>query len=159
MATNDARQADIGPSDAERRGGRQGGQCPVTDEGDDFGFGDDFDEIDFDDVEPDQTSGRAALMCREGESLTVRFEFYETADDAVAAARTCSRAACVGDHLIVSRDDRGALRTFTAPGRDVSEFRDLLAQLAAARIERRREGWRGRKAKQRTTTPQEDTRK
>lgn len=117
---------------------------------DDLGFGDE----ELDDEEPGATGG-AALMCRSG-TLCVRLAFFPTTADALVAARTCTRTDCVGDHAVGYRDDRGALRTVPAPGRCPAELHDLLAQLSAARIERRRERWRDRKARQRTTTPQGD---
>ncbi|EUA11322.1 hypothetical protein I546_3106 [Mycobacterium kansasii 732] len=116
---------------------------------DDFGFGDE----ELDDEEEPGATGSAALMCR-SETLGVRFAFYPTSDDALAAARTCHRPDCVGDHLVAARDDRGAIRTVPALGRDAADIPDLLAQLRASRVENRRDRWRGRKQQQRQT--QED---
>ncbi|VAZ88933.1 hypothetical protein [Mycobacterium pseudokansasii] len=124
---------------------------------DDHGFADDFASLDDLDNDSSNEVGHAALMCR-AETLGVRFAFFPSADDALAAARACPRTDCAGDHLVGYRDERGALRTIAAPGRGPAELHDLLAQLSAARLERQRERWRQNKAKARTNPTSEGDR-
>lgn len=85
----------------------------------DFGMGDDYADIEFDD-DDDGARGVAAVMCRLVESLAVKFSWYDSVDFAMAAAAgtSCGVDGCQGLHSVAFVDDRGRIRTVAAPGHD-----------------------------------------
>jgi hypothetical protein len=97
------------------------------------------DDIDFDQDEDEDegdsgATGAAALMCRVG-SLGIRLQFRDSLAVAVALAEHCNTADCVGDHVVVHRDERGHLRT--RPTADENPA-DLMARLRDGLRERRK---------------------
>ncbi|KZS61221.1 hypothetical protein [Mycobacterium pseudokansasii] len=133
---------------------------------DDFGFGNDFDEIEFgndelDDDEPGAT-GHAALMCR-SETLGVRFRFVATLDDALSLAKQqpCPTVGCIGDHVVAHRDQRGELRVIATAENDIDALMKRLSDLLRGRRERaderQRQHYGRRLPRLGLTPPKEDT--
>ncbi|MBY0388957.1 MAG: hypothetical protein K2X56_12835 [Mycobacterium pseudokansasii] len=112
---------------------------------DDYGFGADFDEIEFGgDVDGESgASGCAAVICHLADTMRVGFRFTVTVEEAVqlAARRPCPLPGCCGEHDLAIRDgDR--VRIIATAHTDAEALRDRLSAASRESYARRRERYR-----------------
>jgi hypothetical protein len=120
---------------------------PADDDDDDFGFGEDFADIDdFDDDEDDDgvvKRGSAAVICFRTANLTTTARFFEGLGAAVeAAGAPCADPSCLRAHAVAARDARGRIRIRPGPCANlaVPELSAAMsARLRDPRTEKRRQ--------------------
>lgn len=94
---------------------------------DDYGLGDDFEEIE----DLDGERGAVALVCSPATGAAARFRFFDDLTEALRAdQQPCPAEHCCGAHSIALRDGRGEVVALPIPG-DVRTSGEL-TQLAAA---------------------------
>jgi hypothetical protein len=119
---------------------------PMADDSDpDFGFGEDFADIDdFDDDEDeDGERGAAVVMHKRVKTLGLRFTFVDSVGEAMRLAERCGVDGCVGgEHAVAFRDAAGRIRIRPGPSTNVAVPQltaAMSARLRDPRTEKRRQ--------------------
>jgi hypothetical protein len=134
----------------------------------DFGFGEDFADIDGFDADEDDDGdpadpdacGAAAILCLDSTTMRTRVTFFGDLNTAMAAAarQPCGIDGCGGRHTVGYRDQAGHLRIVAAQASDAAtDAATLRSELHAQHLARRRQ-WKRNKVlrRQAATTQQED---
>jgi hypothetical protein len=132
----------------------------------DFGFGEDFADIDDFDADEDDDGdpadpdacGAAALLCLSAATLRTRMAFFDDVNAAMAAAarQPCGIDGCGGRHTVGYRD-AGHLRIVAAQASDAAtDAAALRAELHALHLARRRQWKRNKVLRRQAATQQED---
>jgi hypothetical protein len=132
----------------------------------DFGFGEDFADIDDADADADEDDdadpadpdacGAAVVLCLSVVTMRTRMAFFDDVNAAMAAAarQPCGIDGCGGRHTVGYRDQAGHLRIVGAQASDAAEDAAALrAELHALHLARRRQ-WKRNKVLRRQADAQ-----